>query len=81
VLSEPIATEVVKTLVSLVLLGVGWLSLVDAHLGHEWDQYSLTVFAKNLFDEEYGISKTAGVIPKATAGDDQLFGVPLRGTF
>ncbi len=53
-------------------------TIVDARIGYEWDKYTLTVFAKNLFNEEYVTSKDASI---ATAGDEQLFGVTLRGQF
>ncbi|MCC6491066.1 MAG: TonB-dependent receptor [Candidatus Hydrogenedentes bacterium] len=57
-------------------------TLVDARVGYEWEKYTLTVFAKNLFDENYVTSKSLGTPPTlGTAGDEQLFGVTLRGTF
>lgn len=55
-------------------------TIVDARIGYEWDKYTLTVFAKNLFNEEYVTSKSINAT-QATVGDEQLFGVTLRGTF
>lgn len=55
-------------------------TLVDARIGYEWDHYTLTLFAKNLFDENYVSAKSVDA-SSATAGDEQLFGVTLRGQF
>jgi iron complex outermembrane recepter protein len=59
--------------------------LVDARVGYEWDHFTLTVFAKNLFDENYVTSIGTFTPPntpsRATVGDEQLFGVTLRGEF
>ena len=55
-------------------------TLVDARVGYEWDHYTLTLFAKNLFDEQYVTSKSFGAT-EATVGDEQLVGVTLRGEF
>ena len=60
-------------------------AIVDARIGWEWEQYTLTIFAKNLFNEEYLTSINAFTPPnlpnRATVGDEQLFGVTLRGEF
>jgi iron complex outermembrane recepter protein len=59
--------------------------LVDARVGYEWDHFTLTVFAKNLFDEDYVTSIGTFTPPntpsRATVGDEQLFGVTFRGEF
>lgn len=55
-------------------------TLVDVRAGYKWDHYTLTVFAKNLFDEEYVTYKGLSA-NQASAGDEQLFGVTLRGEF
>lgn len=55
-------------------------TIVDARIGYEWDKYTLTVFAKNLFNEEYVTYKSINAT-QASVGDEQLFGVTLRGTF
>jgi iron complex outermembrane recepter protein len=55
-------------------------TLVDARVGWEWEHYKLTVFAKNLFDEQYVTGKSFGA-SQATAGDEQLVGVTLSGRF
>lgn len=55
-------------------------TLVDARIGYEWEKYTLTVFAKNLFDEEYVTNIRSGGTG-ATVGDGRLFGVTLRGEF
>jgi outer membrane receptor protein involved in Fe transport len=59
--------------------------LVDARVGYEWDHYKLTVFAKNLFDEQYVTSIGTFTPPntpnRATVGDEQLVGVTLSGRF
>jgi outer membrane receptor protein involved in Fe transport len=55
-------------------------TVVDARVGYEWDKYTLTAFARNLFNEEYVTGKSIGAT-QATIGDEQLFGVTLRGQF
>ena len=57
---------------------------VDARAGWEWEHYTLTLFAKNLLDEEYITS----VIPaqfsdpaEATLGEERVVGVTLQGRF
>lgn len=58
-------------------------TLVDARIGWEWENYTLTLFAKNVFDEKYvtSISTSSGVQSQATVGDEQLVGVTLLGKF
>lgn len=55
-------------------------TLIDARVGWEWENYTLTLFAKNMFDEKYLTSVGIGGT-QATVGDEQLFGVTLLGKF
>ena len=53
-------------------------TVVDARAGWEWEHYTLTVFAKNLLDEQYLTQKeaTAGWI-----GDERMVGMTVTGRF
>lgn len=61
-------------------------TIVDAQVGWEWENYTLTLFAKNLFDEQYltsvnefdggRISPSYGFI-----GDERQVGLTLRAEF
>jgi outer membrane receptor protein involved in Fe transport len=53
---------------------------VDVRTGWEWEHYTLTVFAKNVFNEEYVTSIERGA-DEATVGDERLVGVTMRGRF
>lgn len=53
---------------------------VDVRTGWEWEHYTLTVFAKNVFDEQYVTALGFGAT-EATVGDEKLVGVTLRGRF
>ncbi|WP_068464107.1 TonB-dependent receptor [Hyphomicrobium sulfonivorans] len=55
-------------------------TLVDARVGYEWTNYTLTLFAKNLFNEDY-VTSIGQNARQATVGDTQLIGLTLRGTF
>lgn len=54
--------------------------LVNAKLGYEFGQYTASIFAKNLFDEQYITGISPG-ITSASIGDGRLVGVELRGKF
>jgi outer membrane receptor protein involved in Fe transport len=58
---------------------------VDVRTGWELGPYTFTVFAKNVFNEEYVTSIgtfTPPAIPnQATVGDERLVGVTLNGRF
>lgn len=61
-------------------------TVVDARIGYEWDRVKLTVFAKNLLDNDYltGLSRDFsgdGVADEATIGDERVVGVTLTGRF
>ena len=61
-------------------------TIVDARVGYEWDHYTLTLFAKNLFDEQYFTSidrADGGILAPSYAfvGDSRTVGVTLRGKF
>ncbi|HRN87170.1 TonB-dependent receptor [Hyphomicrobium sp.] len=61
-------------------------TVVDARAGWEWEHYTLTVFAKNLFDEKYLTSvDTRDSPPLAPAygfiGDERTVGMTLTGRF
>ena len=60
-------------------------TIVDARIGWEWEHYTLTLFAKNLFNEQYLTSINTFTPPalpnRATIGDEQLVGVTLTGHF
>lgn len=61
-------------------------TVVDARVGWEWEQYTLTLFAKNLFDENYltAVSRVDGgtLSPSyGMVGDSRLLGVTLTGRF
>ena len=65
---------------------VDGFTVVDASVGWEWENYTLTLFAKNLFDEEYLTSvDTRDNPPLAPAygfiGDERQIGLTLRGAF
>jgi outer membrane receptor protein involved in Fe transport len=63
---------------------VSGYTTVDARVGWEWEHYTLTVFAKNVFDEKYVtyIQPTStGVPDRAAVGDEQLVGVTVTGKF
>ena len=61
-------------------------TIVDAQVGWEWENYTLTLFAKNLFDEEYltAVNEVdGGVISPAYGfiGEERQFGLTLRADF
>jgi outer membrane receptor protein involved in Fe transport len=61
-------------------------TIVDAQVGWEWENYTLTLFAKNLFDEEYLTSVNTndrGRISPAYGfiGDERQIGLTLRAEF
>lgn len=61
-------------------------TIVDAQVGWEWDNYTLTLFAKNLFDEDYLTSVNrvdGGVLSPAYGfiGDERQVGLTLTGRF
>lgn len=61
-------------------------TVVDAQLGWEWENYTLTLFAKNLFDEEYLTSVNdvdGGRISPAYGfvGDERQVGLTLRAEY
>ncbi len=61
-------------------------TVVDARAGWEWENYTLTVFAKNLFDEKYLTAVETTHSPPLSpgygmAGDERQFGVTLRAEF
>jgi outer membrane receptor protein involved in Fe transport len=53
-------------------------TVVDARVGYEWEKAKVTLFAKNLLDEDYVTSLQSG---EATVGDRQLIGVTLTARF
>lgn len=61
-------------------------TVVDARAGWEWENYTITVFAKNLFDEKYltAVERTDNqpLSPAyGMAGDERLVGLTLTGRF
>lgn len=65
---------------------VDGFTVVDASVGWEWENYTLTLFAKNLFDEKYLTSvDTRDNPPLAPTygfiGDERQIGLTLRGAF
>lgn len=61
-------------------------TVVDARVGWEWENYTLTLFAKNLFDEDYLTSVNTvdgGLLSPdyGFIGDARTVGVTLRGEF
>lgn len=59
---------------------------VDARAGWEWENYTLTVFAKNLFDEQYLTAVERNDYPPLSpgygmAGDERQFGLTLRAQY
>lgn len=61
-------------------------TVVDARAGWEWENYTLTVFAKNLLDEDYLTSVDrvhGGVLAPAYGfiGDERQVGLTLTGRF
>jgi iron complex outermembrane recepter protein len=61
-------------------------TVVDARVGWEWEKYTLTLFAKNLFDEDYLTTVNTvdgGTLSPAYGfiGDARTVGVTLRGEF
>ncbi len=54
--------------------------IVNAKVGYEFGQYTASIFAKNLFDEEYITGIESGRT-NASIGDSRLVGVELRGKF
>lgn len=61
-------------------------TVVDARAGWEWENYTLTVFAKNLFDEKYLTAVERADDPPlypayGMAGDERQLGVTLRAEF
>ncbi|QIB36270.1 TonB-dependent receptor [Ancylobacter pratisalsi] len=61
---------------------VSAFTIVNAAIGYEASNWSMTLFAKNIFDEEYltGISVN-GDSSSATVGDGRVIGVRARATF
>lgn len=61
---------------------VSAFAIVNAAIGYEAKNWSMTLFAKNIFDEEYvtGIS-VSGTSSSATVGDGRMVGVRARATF
>lgn len=61
---------------------VSAFTIVNAAIGYEAKNWSMTLFAKNIFDEEYvtGIS-VSGTSSSATVGDGRVIGVRARATF
>ncbi|MGU3493069.1 TonB-dependent receptor domain-containing protein [Xanthobacteraceae bacterium A53D] len=61
---------------------VSSFTLVNAAIGYEAKNWSMTLFAKNIFDEQYltGIS-VSGSSSSATVGDGRVLGVRGRATF
>lgn len=57
--------------------------LVNAALGYEQKNWSVTLYAKNIFDEQYvtGISTSAFGPAEATVGDGRMLGVRAKATF
>jgi iron complex outermembrane recepter protein len=67
---------------------VSTFTIVDARIGYEWERSKtkLTLFAKNIFDEQYVTSLSAdnNATPgadQATVGDGRLVGVTLSQRF
>jgi outer membrane receptor protein involved in Fe transport len=61
-------------------------TIVDAQVGWEWENSTLTLFANNLFDEQYvtSINEVDGGLLSpsyAFAGQDRQFGLTLRAEF
>jgi iron complex outermembrane receptor protein len=61
-------------------------TVVDARAGWEWENYTLTVFAKNLFDEKYLTAVERDDSPPlypayGMAGDERQIGLTLRAEF
>ncbi len=61
---------------------VDGFTIVNAALGYEARHWSLTLYAKNLFDEQYltGLS-VSNLDSEANIGDGRAFGVRARATF
>lgn len=61
---------------------VSAFTIVNAALGYEAQKWSLTLYAKNIFDEQYltGIS-VSDFDSEATIGDGRMIGVRARATF
>lgn len=61
---------------------VSAFTIVNAAIGYEAKNWSVTLFAKNIFDEEYvtGISVN-GDSSSGTVGDGRMIGVRARATF
>ncbi|MDQ8697779.1 TonB-dependent receptor [Hyphomicrobium sp. LHD-15] len=61
-------------------------TVVDARAGWEWENYTLTVFAKNLFDEKYLTAVERNDSPPLSPGygmigDERQFGLTLRAEY
>lgn len=61
-------------------------TVVDAQVGWEWENYTLTLFAKNLFDEEYLTSVNTvdgGLLSPAYGfiGEERQIGLTLRAQY
>lgn len=61
-------------------------TVVDARAGWQWENYTLTLFAKNLFDEEYLTAVERTDDPPLSpaygmAGDERQIGLTLRAEF
>lgn len=59
---------------------VSSFTLVNAHLGYETENLSVTAFAKNIFDKQYLTSIGEGGT-QATIGDGRSFGFRVTGRF
>lgn len=55
-------------------------TVVNAQVGYEAKNFTVTAFARNLFDEEYLTSITSGGT-QATIGDGRVFGIRATGRF
>ena len=55
-------------------------TLVNAELGYESEHFSVTAFAKNIFDEQYLTGILEGGT-EAVIGDGRTFGLRLKGQF
>ena len=61
-------------------------TIVDARAGWEWENYTVTLFAKNLFDEKYLTAVERNDSPPlypayGMAGDERQIGLTLTGRF
>ncbi|MEG6508392.1 TonB-dependent receptor [Methyloligella sp. 2.7D] len=68
------------------LVAVDGYTVVDVRAGWAWDRFTLTLFAKNLFDEQYLTQVDRNNAPPlasayAFVGEERLVGLTLNGTF